>query len=194
MDELIQRSTFWYDSPKITAETKVSGKSDVNTTLAELATAFPATFTPDPTMVRPLKLGIRDDLYAQMDISRRRITAALRLYCNARPYLEACKEGTLRVGLAGQPAGTVTAAEAEHAAAAVAELAKIATKRRDQSVAKTASAAGRSSPRNDAAAPKQISSVAKGKAAGAPTAAGPRRLSLDDLRTAAAARKKSDPR
>jgi sRNA-binding protein len=172
--------------PKISREAAVSGKSDVNATLAELATAFPAAFTPGPNMVRPLKLGIRDDLYAQTDISHRRITAALRLYCKAPSYLEACNAGALRVDLAGQPAGTVTDAEAEHAAAALAELAKIATKRRDQSVAKGAPA--------DASVPKQSSSVAKGKAAGAPTAAGPRRLSLDDLRKAAAARKKSDPR
>src|SRR5262245_37168648 len=61
----------------------------VKTTIAELVVAFPAAFTLDPTLVRPVKLGIKDDLYARSAISRRRITAALRFYCNSAHYLSA---------------------------------------------------------------------------------------------------------
>jgi sRNA-binding protein len=57
------------------------------TAIAELVVAFPAAFTLDPTLVRPLKLGIKDDIYAQSAISRRHIKAALRCYCNSVHYL-----------------------------------------------------------------------------------------------------------
>jgi ProP effector len=93
----------------------VNAKHSVGGTIKELAAAFPAAFALDPTLVRPLKLGIRDDLYAQSDISHRRIAAALRSYCNSVNYLAAHTEGAERVDLAGKPAGIVTAAEAEHA-------------------------------------------------------------------------------
>src|SRR5271167_2764762 len=100
----------------------------VETTIAELVVAFPAAFTLDPTLIRPVKLGIKDDLYAQCAISRRRITAALRSYCNSEHYLRASAEGAPRIGLAGEPAGTVTATEARHATEGLAALAKVAAK------------------------------------------------------------------
>jgi ProP effector len=71
-------------------------------------------------LVRPVKLGIRNDLYGQSSISRRRIAAALRTYCNSVPYLIASVEGAVRVDLAGEPAGAVTATEALHARKALA--------------------------------------------------------------------------
>ena len=58
------------------------GKSTVERTIAELAAAFPAAFTLDLMLVRPLKLGIKEDLYERTGISRRRITEALPSYCN----------------------------------------------------------------------------------------------------------------
>ena len=59
----------------------MSSATKVETIIAELVAAFPAAFTLDPTLVRPVKLGIKDGLYAQSPISHRRITAALRSYC-----------------------------------------------------------------------------------------------------------------
>jgi ProP effector len=97
----------------------------LETAIAELVVAFPATFTLDPTRVRPVKLGIKDDIYAQSAISRRRITAALRSYCNSLHYLRASTEGAARIGLTGEPAGTVTATEARHATERVSSLAKV---------------------------------------------------------------------
>jgi hypothetical protein len=87
----------------------------VEAAISELVAAFPATFTLDPKLVRPVKLGIKNDLYGQSAFSRRRITAALRAYCNSAPYLTASIEGTVRIDLAGEPAGAVTATEARHA-------------------------------------------------------------------------------
>jgi ProQ/FINO family len=52
---------------------KSVGKVEI--TIAELVAAFHAAFTLDRTLVRPVKLGIKDDLYGQSAISHRRITA-----------------------------------------------------------------------------------------------------------------------
>jgi sRNA-binding protein len=65
-----------------------------------------------PTLNRyktSLKLCIKDDIYAQSAISRRRIKSALRSYCNSVHYLRASTEGAVRIDLTGEPAGTVTA-------------------------------------------------------------------------------------
>jgi ProP effector len=86
----------------------VGDNNNVETTIAELVLAFPAAFTRDPACVRPLKLGIKDDLYARCDTSHRRIMAALRSYCNSMDYLMASTPGAVRIDLAGQPAGIVT--------------------------------------------------------------------------------------
>jgi ProP effector len=96
----------------------------VKTAISELVAAFPAAFSLDPMLIRPVKLGIKDDLYRQSARSHRRITAALRAYCNTVPYLEASTEGAVRIDLAGEPGGIVTAAEAQHAREGLAALTK----------------------------------------------------------------------
>ena len=173
----------------------VEGKNNVEATITELVKAFPAAFTLDSLQVRPLKLGIKDDIYARSDMSRRRITAALRTYCSSANYLAACTEGAVRVDLAGEPAGSVTGAEAEHAVQALALLSKITAKR----VGKAAAAPRRTKPPEAikrhhssltaAAVPDQSKTISKGKPATVLATPGPGRLSLDDLRKAAAARK-----
>jgi sRNA-binding protein len=99
------------------------------TTNAELVVAFPAAFTLDPTLVRPLNLGIKNDIYAQTAISRRCINSALRSYCNSVHYLTTSTEGAMRINLTGKPAGTVTATEARYATERSAVLAKVTAKR-----------------------------------------------------------------
>jgi ProP effector len=100
------------------------GVTKVKAAISELVAAFPAAFTLDPMLVRPFKLGIKDDLYLQSDLSHRRITAALRAYCNSVHYLQATTEGAVRIDLAGGAAGTVTATEAHHAKEGLAALPK----------------------------------------------------------------------
>jgi sRNA-binding protein len=164
--------------------------SATETTIAELVVAFPAAFTHDPTLVRPVKLGIKDDIYTQSAISRRRITAALRSYCNSVHYLRVSTEGAVRIDLTGEPAGTVTTTEARHATERLALLVKVAAKRASKvagasSGAQTPKGAGTESPRAATAAPKaRIRALAA-----EPTTPGPKRLSLGDLKRAAAARK-----
>jgi ProP effector len=157
--------------------------------------AFPAAFTLDPTLVRPVKLGIKDGLYAQSPISHRRITAALRSYCNGVHYLRASTEGAVRIDLTGEPAGTVTATEARHATEGLAALAKAAAKRASKVAIASMStqtpkgaATGKLSPWAAPAAPK-ASDIGKRTFAAEPATPGQKRLSLDDLKRAAAARK-----
>jgi ProP effector len=94
-------------------------------TIAELAVTFPAAFTFDPARVRPLKLGIREDLRAQSMISHSRLRVALVYYCNSLPYLESSTESATRIDLAGEPAGFLTPTEAETARQRLTEIAKV---------------------------------------------------------------------
>jgi sRNA-binding protein len=163
--------------------------------ISELVAAFPAAFTLDPMLVRPVKLGIRDDLCAQSAISRGRISAALRSYCHSAAYLRASTEGAIRVDLAGVPAGTVTPTEAHHAKEALAALAKTGTK----STGKIVSARSVLKARIDATIPQTARPplAPKGSDSGqhafTPQVAAleRKRLSLSDLKRAAATRKAS---
>jgi sRNA-binding protein len=172
---------------------KSVGKVEI--TIAELVAAFPAAFTLDRTLVRPVKLGIKDDLYGQSAISHRRITAALRFYCNSVHYLSASTEGAVRIDLTGEPAGTVTATQARHATEGLAALAKIAAKRASKVASATMSTqtpkgtgTGKLSSRVATAVPKGSDISNRTLATESPTP-GHKRLSLDDLKRAAAARK-----
>ena len=161
--------------------------------IAELVVACPSAFTLDPTLVRPLKLGIKYDIFAQCAISRRRVTAALRSYCNSVHYLRASTEGAMRIDLTGEPAGTVTAAEARHATERLAVLAKVAAKRASKVAstskgARTPKGSGTESPRAATAMPK-AGIIGNRTLATEPTTPGPKRLSLSDLKRAAAVRK-----
>jgi ProP effector len=172
----------------------VGGNKDVKATIAELVLAFPAAFTRDTGSVRPLKLGIKEDLYAKCDMSHRRMTAALRSYCNSVDYLMATAQGAVRIDLVGQPAGIVTEAEAKHAMEALAVLTKAAGKRgskiagiaREQAPMNNNDTRKPSPPHPAAEALKPSRSVRSGRSV---NAAGPPRSSLADLRKAAVARK-----
>jgi ProP effector len=173
-----------------------NGATKVETAIAELAAVFPAAFTLDPTLVRPVKLGINGDIYAQFAISRHRIKAALRAYCNRVHYLRASTEGVMRIDLTGEPAGTVTATEARHATERLAVLAKVAAKRAGKIAAaaratqtpRGAAGTGKPSPRAATAAP-EASDISKRALPAEPASPGQKRLSLGDLKRAAAARK-----
>ena len=80
---------------------------------------------------RPIKIGIHFDILAALGgaVTSAEVKSALRLYAGNLGYLLACREGVERVALNGEPAGTVTAAEAAYAA-------KIVAWRRHKSAAK----------------------------------------------------------
>jgi sRNA-binding protein len=164
----------------------------IKATIIELAAAFPSAFNLDPTLVRPMKLGIKDDLFERSAISHRRIAAALRSYCNSLHYLRASTEGAVRIDLAGSPSGTVTATEARHAMEALATICKSTAKHESNIVSATSALPNRSRATKQSSPP---AGMRKGKDTGSrmpasiPTAPGQKRLSLSDLRLAAAARK-----
>ena len=93
-------------------------KQDIDATLARLAEAFPQTFVLEKYQPhRPLKVGIAADLTARCPaIERRALNAVLRSYAQRVMYLKAMVEGAARVDLDGNPAGEVTARDAEYAA------------------------------------------------------------------------------
>jgi ProP effector len=131
-----------------------------------LAERFPAAFAIKPSHRRPLKLGIHNDILAQLSdtIAPRDLSIALRIYVGNIGYLKALVPGADRVDLNGVPAGTVTA---EHAAIAKVQYEQRCAKRK-QAVAK---------PVKPEEPPKPV----------APPAT-QRRLGLADLRAAAKAR------
>src|SRR5262245_30911805 len=86
-----------------------------------IAEKFPAAFSQAPP--RPLKIGLAADLLAH-GIDRQAVREGLRWYCGSHRYLVALQEGTVRIGLDGEPAGVVTADEAAHAQQRLAEWLK----------------------------------------------------------------------
>jgi ProP effector len=165
----------------------------VEEAISELVAAFPAAFTLDPMLVRPVKLGIKKDLFPQSAISHRRIAAALRAYCNSAQYLKASAEGAVRIDLAEDPAGAVTASEARHAMEALPAIAKAKAKG-TRKIASSRSGfkapedvrTGRPS-RLQAA--QKVGNASERTPTGDAAGRGPKRLSLSDLKLAAAARK-----
>lgn len=78
-----------------------------------LMDAYPEVFSRDNP--KPLKIGIQEDLVADDKVSRTKIKRALASYVRSPQYLRSFEENAPRIGLDGQPAGTVSAEEAEHA-------------------------------------------------------------------------------
>ena len=91
--------------------------------LTFLAECFPHALVREQHLPhKPLKIGIDADVAERCPaVSRIERSVLLHYYCKRTMYLSACVEGALRVDLDGNPAGTVSAADAEHAAAKLAE-------------------------------------------------------------------------
>jgi sRNA-binding protein len=125
-------------------------------TLLTLRQRFPQAFARlNARTRRPLAIGIHAKIAAALpDLSATEISRALQFYCR-----DLCYHAGARIDLDGTVAGAVTAAEAEHAKRAVADI-EIKLKRRRER---------RTAPMSSPSPPK--------------------RLSLSDLRAAATARK-----
>jgi ProP effector len=138
-----------------------------------LAETWPQAFTVYERRRKPLKIGIYDDILAQAvgGITATELAIALRRYAGAPGYLWGCRPGATRVGLDGSAAGVVTAEAAVRAFDRFREY--LARKKRREAARKIEAKAP-----PDSAIPAPV---------GKP--AGPKRLSLSDLRAAAQARK-----
>ena len=99
-------------------------KQDLDAALARLAEAFPQTFVLEKYRPhRPLKVGIAADIPARCPaIDRRVLSVALSVYTRRLMYLRGLVAGAARLDLDGNPAGEVTARDAEYAAARLAGI------------------------------------------------------------------------
>lgn len=103
--------------------------------IAYLAEKFPLCFFAEGE-VKPLKVGLfqelADALAEEGKISKTLLRQVLRAYTMNWRYLHACKEGAVRVGLNGEEAGVIDAAQAEHAQKTLQEAKAAYAERRAQ--------------------------------------------------------------
>ena len=85
-------------------------------TIARLAATFPQCFAVYQLRRRPLKVGIHHDIIAKVEIDPRELRRALRLYVHNDGYLRGMRVGIPRIDLDGNPVGAVTAEQAKQAA------------------------------------------------------------------------------
>jgi ProP effector len=99
-------------------------KQDIDAALARLAEAFPQTFVLEKYRPHwPLKVGIAAAIPARCRaIERRALKMALTAYTGRIMYLRGLVAGAARLDLDGNPAGEVTARDAEYAAAKLARI------------------------------------------------------------------------
>ena len=88
--------------------------------IATLCDRFPAAFSLKRPL--PLKVGVGNEIAKMLDINPRAVGLALGFYCNRSAYLSVCKEGATRVDLDGNPAGSITEAEATHTKKRIGEI------------------------------------------------------------------------
>ena len=104
------------DAPQAPAETNSSGGDETPSPQALLDQwyrRYSSTFFKGHT--RPLKVGIHEELTAREPWPEKLVRRALACYVNLPRYLKSVREGAWRLDLAGEPAGQVDAAAAEHA-------------------------------------------------------------------------------
>lgn len=86
--------------------------------VAYLAEKFPRCFFTEGEL-KPLKIGLFQDLSLALQgddkLSKTQLRQVLRAYTMSWRYLEACREGAVRVDLMGEAAGVIDSAQAEHA-------------------------------------------------------------------------------
>ncbi len=103
--------------PRMSTDKKTSQKSKNRSAnqaaVALVSETYPLAF--DRKNVRPLKIGIQEDILADAKLPKGKVKRALASYVRSGHYLRSLQPGAERVDLAGQPAGLVTDQEAEHA-------------------------------------------------------------------------------
>lgn len=86
--------------------------------ISRLQRQFPKAFPKKPAPKVPLKLGVLEDLVQHaktLQLSADEIKQAVKTWCDGRRYWDSMVEHAARVDLNGEPAGAVTANEAQHA-------------------------------------------------------------------------------
>lgn len=87
-----------------------------NELLATLTEKFPAAFPADPKAIRPLKIGIHQDLKAALpEVDRKALRQAMSYHTRRLAYLRAVERGGERIDLNGNPVEPVTPGQQVHA-------------------------------------------------------------------------------
>ncbi|MGB1239939.1 MAG: ProQ/FINO family protein [Pseudomonadales bacterium] len=94
-------------------KTKAKNRAGNQAALSLLIETYPNTFS--RTNIRPLKIGIQDDLIADEKVAKNKIKRALASYVRAPNYFRGMKLDADRIDLNGEASGKVTQAEAEYA-------------------------------------------------------------------------------
>ncbi|MFT5706441.1 MAG: ProP effector [Oceanospirillaceae bacterium] len=95
------------------SKNKAKNRAGNQAALAILIETYPSTFS--RTNIRPLKIGIQDDLIADEKVAKNKIKRALASYVRAPNYFRAMKLDSARIDLTGEASGKVTDSEAEYA-------------------------------------------------------------------------------
>jgi len=98
---------------QVSSKNKAKNRAGNQAALAMLIETYPKTFS--RTNIRPLKLGIQDDLVGDEKIAKNKIKRALASYVRSPNYFRAMKLDADRIDLGGESAGKVTETEAEYA-------------------------------------------------------------------------------
>lgn len=98
--------------------------------LQQLMEAYPKTF--DRKNVRPLKIGIQEDLVADEKVAKNKIKRALASYVRSLNYYRSLREGSERIDINGEPAGVVTKEESDHARDKLKEINKARHEKRKE--------------------------------------------------------------
>ena len=98
--------------------------------LALLMETYPKAFS--RTEVRPLKIGIQEDLLADEKIAKNKIKRALASYVRSLAYYRSLQAGADRIDLNGEASGAVSEQEAEHARGKLKEISRQRREREQQ--------------------------------------------------------------
>lgn len=100
-------------TPEAKNRNRAKNRAANQAALAQLCETYPDVFSRDN--VRPLKVGIQEDLIADEKLARNRIKRALASYVRSPQYLRSLQVGADRIGLDGAASGQVSEEEAAHA-------------------------------------------------------------------------------
>jgi sRNA-binding protein len=131
-----------------------------------LQTAFPLAFPVDEADIRPLAIGIRDDLIAwyatqKLNVTLNYIIGALRHHCWRTAYRQKLIAGAMRINLKGEPVSPVTEEAAALAVEQIKEAEIARLNRPDEQTRKLLRRQAAQAKRQAEAAAKQAEAAAK---------------------------------
>lgn len=100
-------------TPEAKNRNRAKNRAANQAALLQLCETYPEVFSREN--VRPLKVGIQEELIADEKLARNRIKRALASYVRSPQYLRSLQPGADRIGLDGSAAGQVSEEEAAHA-------------------------------------------------------------------------------